>query len=135
MDLKGALSIHAKNPYGILSNGSFSEKCSRVKLINCKFDNKGIDFENSAFLYQESPEFLEKCQIILDGFSEFEAENIEFKGSFLFQVPDGFKMSVFISESGALETRLEKIIAPSWSYTYDLTHTAFRVSKSSHLIN
>lgn len=127
LEIKGAVCITGKNPYGFSEKKVFSEKCARIKLINCTFNNKGIDFENSDLLYQETPEFLEKCEIVLEGFSEFEAYNIEFKGTFYFKVPDGYKMRASLSATGALETTLEKLSEPSWFYSYHIKQAAVDV--------
>lgn len=131
LTIKGALSIVSKNLFGRNAHSHFSEKCARIKLINCRFENAGIDFENSSHIFQEVPEFLEKCEIVLEGFSEFEANDITFKGNFYFKVPDGYKMIVEVAENGRLETRLEKITKPSWIYTYQINEAAFSISKSS----
>lgn len=129
--LKGALCIVAKNPYGVTNGETFSENCGRLRLINCSFNNKGMDFQNSAGFYQESPLFFEKCEIILEGFSEFEAVDVEFKGSFYFKVPDGYKMRVFVSEDGKIEKTLEKLEAPSWIYKYEIKQTGFALTNHS----
>lgn len=126
--LKGALVINAEHPYG--KNG-IKEQCPRVKLNNCRINNKGVDYLNTSAIYQDIPLFLEKCEIYLEGFSEFEAVNINFEGNLLFKVPDGFKMIVYSTQDGAMKTELVPLEQPSWSYQYIYEKAAFKVVKSS----
>jgi UTP---glucose-1-phosphate uridylyltransferase len=119
IDLKGALKITALNPYGYKSGKrEFSEYCGRALIENCRFENTGIDLENSIHFYQDSPQFLEKCEVILEGFSEFHAKDVCFKGNYLFKVPNGYRLDVWTDEEGKVMTRASKLSEPSWTTRY-----------------
>lgn len=118
--VKGAVSIKGLNPYGYHSSQrDFSEAVSRVVIHNCVFDNQGIDWENSGRFYQDAPYFKESFEVVLEGFSEFEARDVIFKGNYKFIVPDGHKLVVSIDSEHKLITKLSKISEPSWIYHYE----------------
>ena len=120
LELKGALTVKALNPYGYQEGMRiFSEHCGRVELENCFFDNQGVDYQNSCAFYQDQPHFLECCQIILEGFSEFSARDVHFKGSHMFKVPHGYRLQITQNQDSTLEYSMIPITAPSWVQRYE----------------
>jgi UDP-N-acetylglucosamine pyrophosphorylase len=132
LNLKGALKIQSKNPYGFSNkNRTFSEKCGRVHIENCVFENLGVDYENSQNIYQDKVVYFEKCEIILEGFSEFKASGITFKGTYRFVVPDGCRLEVRENEYGKLEYHTEKITHPGWTSSYVTGKDRLLIQKSN----
>jgi hypothetical protein len=129
--LKGALKVTATNPYGFNSSSrTFSENNGRVQLTNCRFVNRGVDLENSNSFCQDLFKFHEKCEIILEGFSEFHAKDIEFKGDFLFKVPDGYRLDVYLDHDNKMVNELTRLVQPSWTSSYAIYKDHFVVLKN-----
>ncbi len=129
--LKGALKVTATNPYGFNSSSrTFSENNGRVQLTNCRFINRGVDLENSNSFCQDLFKFYEKCEIILEGFSEFHAKDIEFKGDFLFKVPDGYRLDVYLDHDNKMVNELTRLVQPSWTSSYSIYKDHFVVLKN-----
>lgn len=88
----------------------------RAILRKVTIKNRGIDLQRSVFWKGEIYRH-ESVKILLKGNAEFIAENITLEGSHTFEVPEGYKMTVY-SDKGKTATRLEKLLAPSWKWDY-----------------
>jgi UDP-N-acetylglucosamine pyrophosphorylase len=131
--IDGALKITAAHPFGKIDPKArkFTSHVPRVKLKNCRFINAGLDKENLASFYVSEPMFLEKAHIHLEGFSEFEAEGIDFKGNFLINVPDGFKVKAFVNAENEIVFEKVKLNLPSWEYQYIMGKDRFLLQESN----
>ena len=104
----GTISLSATCPF------LFSAKAARLccnKLVG-----------QSPFLYSGvQVQRHESCSIILHGRSEFSASNVLLRGDQLFEVPDGYKMTVSAGSDGAIRQSLELLQAePSWQWKYSM---------------
>lgn len=128
LDVKGALKVIAHNPYGFDKNGeSMSDKCGRCVLHRCTIINQGLDLDNVSAIHTKVPEFLETCQIILEGFSEFYASDVVFRGQVFYKVPDGFCLKVWQDDEGKLHEELKRITQASWTTSYEACQDRFYV--------
>jgi hypothetical protein len=123
LDLSGSLLVIAKCPMGHLEA---AEKGSQLKynryggycsLRNVTIKNKGYDKKTHREFWKGTISRVEHVEIVLEGFSEFIAENVEFEGSYRIDVPDGFRYTAYRDEAG-ISMRKERISVPSWQWSY-----------------
>lgn len=131
LDLQGALSIHAKNPLGLIKQDdahefSYAPTCS---LVNCSIQNEGLDVKNLCpkNAWEKQVPMLQSCQITLGECSELEAHNITFAGNIDIAVPPFTKMTVLQDETGELKFKKEQIDRPTWCWQY-------RFERDNHII-
>ena len=105
-------------------DGSFEIRSTtlmgRAYLKNITIKNLGIRKSDKNCFWSGEVQRDEKISIILQGESEFHAENLTLEGSHTFEVPDGYRLSLS-SSKGKIKTLLEKIDAPSWKWDYRIT--------------
>jgi len=119
LSLDGSLRIHAKKPLGQISTrGSltFSRHVGRAKLHNFTVKNKGIGQATVEQALNGNFDKKESCTIILDGFSEVDAENVTINGPFHLVVPDGQRATLKQGQSGEVLVSFSSIKEPSWEY-------------------
>ena len=79
----------------------------------------------------------ESCNINLHGRSEFEASNVTLRGNQLFEVPDGYKMTVSAGPNGTIRSSLTPLqTEPSWQWKYTMDATSnirLQLEKASSL--
>ncbi|CDZ79581.1 hypothetical protein BN1013_00075 [Candidatus Rubidus massiliensis] len=112
LTLDGSLVILASKQTAKLSN-----RTGRCLLKNVKIKNKGVNWEASEPIWKGNIERLESFKVILEGFSEFEAENIEFIGNFEIIVPDGYRYCATLKD-GLISIDKIKINSPKWEWKY-----------------
>jgi len=118
--LDGSLRILAKTPLGKAEDqSSFDPKVGRARLNNFTVTNKGLSERSADSALHANFEREESCTIVLEGFSEVEADNITVDGPFHLVVPDGQKAILTQEESGEITTTFEPISQPSWQYTVE----------------
>jgi len=132
LELQGSLIIRAEQALGKAdANGflAYGENEGRCKLQNVRIVNRGINREKSIDWWKNAPERDERLEIVLEGNSEFYAENLAIEGEREFVVPDGKRMIVK-EVDGDLEWSLEPMPTPAWEWEYVLHD-----DKSIKLIN
>ncbi|CAI5474612.1 unnamed protein product [Closterium sp. Yama58-4] len=97
--------------------------CGRCRLHNVTVTNRGVDWENGANVYwQHKVQRKEALRVVLRGDAEFEARDVAIVGDHVFDVPEGHRMVVSASETGIMQTRLEKLPRrrPTWEWQYSV---------------
>ena len=105
LDLDGCLIVDA---------GSLDGKCI---LENVTVTNAGINRKASNIYWQNKIFRDEELRISIHGSGEFVARDVEFVGSHIIDVPDGFRVTAFM-DGGNVGYRKEKIDHPSWEWKY-----------------
>jgi UTP---glucose-1-phosphate uridylyltransferase len=82
---------------------------SKAVLKNVKIFNKGINQKSNNVYWQNKIKRDESLKIILNKNSQFYAENINFMGDFLIEVPNNCKMIAF-QEKNKINYKTEKLI-------------------------
>lgn len=117
LTLDGSLVVDAKSLFGRNAESRFSEKAARVRLENVNVVNKGLKLESPIGYPAGQFKREESLKIILNGFSEFQAKNVVFKGNQIIEVPEGYKVTAY-EEDSKIKFLKEKIEKPSWNYHY-----------------
>lgn len=91
LDVNGSLCVIAKQPMG---SKRFSKWVPRTILRNVTVINRGVDWEASRPFWKAKYQRHESLEIVLEGFSEFVAENVCFEGAHRFEVRDGERLVV-----------------------------------------
>ena len=121
LSLDGSLQIRATQVLGEMETGilRYSHKIGRAILHNVSIENKGVDWAVGVPYWRMHLYRAETVQVDLKGWSEFDARDVQFKGSHHFVVEDGVKMVVRQGMDGLLITRVpmsEKIL---WDYSWE----------------
>lgn len=114
--VKGSLLVKADSPLG------------RCTLRQVCIENKGLDFEAAGQLWNDTLPRSEALKVILEGNGEFIAENVFFQGDQTFHVPSGHRL-VVSEEAGDLQTRLERLSAPTWHWIYQRDGDQIRLDR------
>jgi len=120
--LDGSLRVLAKEPLGstVPQQGvSFGPNVGRARLNNVSVTNKGIKDHSVDHALYATFEREESCSIILEGFSEVEADGLSIIGPFHLVVPDGQRAHLTQEPSGEITTTFESISQPSWQYSVE----------------
>lgn len=98
----------------------YSDRGGRVRLRNVRVENEGVDWEHQDNVFWKHKVWRhQSARIMLRGCSEFEAHDVTLAGDVLFEVPDGFRMSVRPGPGGAPIQELRPLGAqPSWRWEY-----------------
>jgi UTP---glucose-1-phosphate uridylyltransferase len=119
LNLDGSLRIIAEkvtgDAFGPLGR-TFTEKVGRATLNNVQIVNKGVKSLDIASVLNGSVERNESCEIVLKGFSEIVADNVQIYGNFHLVVPDRKKAILRQDSTGKIITTFESIVSPSWQY-------------------
>ena len=115
--VEGSLLIFAKNLLGHDSQGitRYSHKTGKCILKNVHVKNKGIHKKATQQYWKNQIKRHEALKIILQGHSEFYAENILFEGNHTIVVPHGERWVASQDGEGAIHYRVEK---PGWKWEY-----------------
>ncbi len=122
LDLQGSLLIHADavmghtDAQGLLN---YSERTGKCTLKNVTICNKGIDFDMPNVYWKNEIARQESCHIILRGYSEFYAENLNLTGDFFIEVEDGYRVTARQQE-GEIVFIKELLADVSWHWNYHL---------------
>lgn len=116
--LDGSLLVHSKNVLGHDSQGitRYSQRTGKCYLKNVTIRNRGIYRKNRQEYWRNKIRRVESFKIILQGYSEFYAENILFEGNHSVVVPDGQRWIARQSSQGQIEYQIEK---PGWKWNYE----------------
>ncbi|CAI7812542.1 unnamed protein product, partial [Closterium sp. NIES-53] len=127
MQVSGSLLIEADAVTGSMDTQfrttQLCQGCGRCQLHNVTVTNRGVDWESRANVYwQDRVQRKEALRVVLRGDAEFEARDVAIVGDHVFDVPEGHRMVVFASETGAMQTRLEKLPGrrPTWEWQYSV---------------
>ena len=97
----------------------YGDKVGRCTLRNVKVVNKGINHKEANTYWKNLVEREEELRIVLQGNSEFFAENVCFKGGQTIHVPDGYRCTA-IQRENSVELQLEKQQPKkSWTWVYN----------------
>ncbi|CAI5502747.1 unnamed protein product [Closterium sp. Naga37s-1] len=125
--VSGSLLIEADAVTGSLDpqlgTTQLGQGCGRCQLHNVTVTNRGVDWDNGANVYwQDRVQRKEALRVVLRGDAEFEARDVAIVGDHVFDVPEGHRMVVFASDTGAMQTRLEKLPGrrPTWEWQYSV---------------
>lgn len=115
--LDGSLLVLAKNVLGHDSQGivRYSHKTGKCVLNNVRVKNKGIHRKATRHYWKNQIKRHEALTIILQGHSEFYAENITYEGKQTLIIPPGERWIATQAPNGAITYRIEK---PSWKWEY-----------------
>jgi UTP---glucose-1-phosphate uridylyltransferase len=91
LELDGSLRIEAKQSLGAKR---FSKWAPRAILRNVSVRNRGVDWDRSRPFWKGKYQRREFLEIVLEGCSEFVAENVCFEGTHRFEVHDGERVIV-----------------------------------------
>lgn len=111
------LLLHSCRIQGSLLIRAESFKRGRCYLYNVVVRNKGIDRSQKNIYWKNQIKRHEAFEIILQGESEFFAEDLELDGDHKIEVPHGHRTIAYKKE-GRIFFRTEKIATPSWSWNY-----------------
>jgi len=117
--LNGSLLIFADSVSGHIEEGlrNYSERVGRCELKNVKVINEGIKKDSKNNFWKGKYEREESLKIQLEANAEFSAEDVTFRGSYTFKVPENTRLTVF-EEGSEIKTREEKIEKASWHWKY-----------------
>ncbi len=119
LSLDGSLRILARTPTGPLCGKvgrKFSDNVGRARLTNVTVANKGPKTRDITAVLKGTVDRHESCEIILEGFSEVEANGLTLSGDFRLVVPDGKRAILSNDQAGNVVTKIEDIATPSWQY-------------------
>ena len=120
MTLNGSLFIHAEKVLGdvVDDNLQFSNNTGKCVLRNVRIINKGIDRSCDNIYWKNRIERKESCMILLQGNSEFIAEDVTLHGDLMISVKDGERLTAK-NEDGEVVFVRKKIsrTEPLWNYT------------------
>lgn len=117
LSLDGTCLVYARNLLGHDSQGTirYSQKTGKCILKNVTVINKGINRKISQDYWKNKIKRFEALKIVLQGHSEFYAEDVTFKGHHMIVVPDGERWIAKQKEDGEIEYQIEK---PDWKWSY-----------------
>jgi hypothetical protein len=123
LTLEGSLIIAADAPIGAKDSQGivhYTAAGGRCILKNVTVRNRGIDREADNCYWSSTIMRHESVRVILNGNSEFVAENVIFEGDYLIEVPDGWRW-IAVEEGGRLRFDKEKVgvAAGLWQYVFD----------------
>lgn len=115
LKLEGSLLIEAKQVLGSLKDGRtcYDQNTGKCHLKNVTVKNLGIDRQSENSYWQSKIARKEALEIVLEGRSEFYAENVTFSGKQRWTVPDGERWIVSQQANGELKIKVEQ---PSWEW-------------------
>lgn len=122
LHLNGSLLITAKNALGHDSQGilRYSNKTGKCILKNVHVKNKGINRKATQNYWKNHIKRQECFTLVLEGHSEFYAENVTFEGNLTLAIPDGERWVASQDASGHIHYRIEK---PTWRWSYSEAHS------------
>lgn len=136
VQLDGSMIIMAENVMGSTmtdKNGEnvlqYGRRCGRCKLQNVKVQNEGIDWSADENVYwKHDVQRFEALKVILHGNAEFEATDVTLKGDHVFEVPNGYKLTITPGNTGLavqldpIENRVMDCGSWFWNYKIKGTH-------------
>ncbi len=102
------------DPQGILQ---YSDRVGRVLLKNVTITNQGVDYSRDNIFWKPTIYRQESCRILLEGCSEFEANDVTFEGDHQITVEDGYKVTAQQAGKWVIFMK-ERIQEPSWCWDY-----------------
>ena len=117
LELDGSLLVIAKNILGHDSQGilRYSHNTGKCWLKNVKVKNKGINRKTTTHYWKNQIKRHQSLKIILQGHSEFYAEDIIFEGEQTVVVPHGERWIAIQQGNGRIKYHVEK---PDWKWKY-----------------
>ena len=126
LDLDGSLLVFAKNILGHDSQGivRYSQKTGKCILKNVKVRNRGINRKATTHYWKNQIKRHQALKIVLQGHSEFYAENIIFEGEQTIVVPHGERWIATQDSNSRIKYTIEK---PSWHWQYQEENAAIKL--------
>lgn len=107
LTLDGCLEVHSPTLEG------------RLVLKNVTIQNAGIDLTQENLFWKHRIFKSEEMKIVLQGRSEFYAENITFKGPFSLTVPDQTRLIAYMDQDTVSFKEEPLSPAPLWTYAFN----------------
>jgi len=121
--VEGSLRVVAERPLGPLDGEGrlcYSARVGQCILRNVRVQNLGVDWKASQPFWKMSLQRKESVEILLEGHSLFEAEDVVLRGAHRFVVKDGVHMKVRQKEDGSLVVVEEPLLGEGlWRYEWD----------------
>ncbi len=129
LDLAGSLLVRAHNIMGHDSQGilRYSQRTGKCVLKNVAVKNAGIQRSPSNCYWKNQIKRTQSLTLILEGHSEFYAENVTFNGNQTIIVPDGERWIASQNPSGAISFVKERA---GWEWNYTLEADSLRSGHS-----
>ncbi len=126
--LDGSLLIHAKNTLGHNSQGiiRYSQRTGKCFLKNVTVVNKGINRKTTTNYWKNQIKRHQALKIVLQGHSEFYAENVAFHGDKTIVVPNGERWIASQEADGRIRFQVEKA-GWKWEYSREREEILFNV--------
>lgn len=118
--LQGSLKITADQVMGEYTEQGqirYSDQTGKCTLKGVHIVNQGIDTGASQCYWKNEIQRKELCEIIIHGNGEFIAENVRLEGNWRVEVEAGWRVRAHQEEGRCVLTH-EKILEPSWQWTY-----------------
>lgn len=128
--IEGSLLIEAKQILGHYDEEGklcYSSQTGGCYLKNVRICNKGIDDKAGNIFWKNRIFRREHCQIILEGHSEFVAEDVVFEGDFHITVPDGVRVVAKMVQDELVLLQEPLVKADSY-YHYSIERSKIRVN-------
>jgi len=113
LTLDGSLLIEAYQITGKINPETklrqFSDEVGRCRLLNVQVVNQGIDRSVKNCYWKGQIQRKEALKIILEGNSEFIAENVVFHGAREIHVPDNTRCRALLAQDGSVELLFEQL--------------------------
>lgn len=130
LHLRGSLLVEAKNLLGDSHESTihYSQKTGKCILKNVVIENEGIERELTTTYWRNKPKRHQAFKIVLEGHSEFYAENVTWKGEHTIIVPDGVRL---IAEMKGEEVIFRKEKAGwVWRYVFESVGSSWAITLS-----
>lgn len=126
--VEGSVLIFAKNVLGHDTQGitRYSHTTGKCVLKNVHVKNKGVHPKSSDY-WKNQLKRVEALKIILQGHSEFYAENVVFQGNQTIVVPHGERWTATQTSEGEIRYLVEK---PSWKWNYVVENNAIILKRN-----
>lgn len=119
--IDGSLRVYAENPIGFTDQEGvlhYSSHGGRCQLRNVSVYNRGVDWTRAAPFWKMAYTPLETVEIVLQGNSEFVAEDLRLEGGHRFVVAAGTQMRVF-QRGSTLCTEISPLEGALWDYSWE----------------
>lgn len=123
LSLAGSLLILAENPLGtqdaagVIQYGIGEGRCI---LRDVSIVNKGVDWSCHERFWMGQIARVETLHIAISGAGEFVAEGVTFHGAYFIEVPDGYRVTAYMT-AGGVAFKKERIVQPSWCWRYSFS--------------
>lgn len=131
LSLRGSLKITADQVMGDCTGEGlirYSNQTGKCTLKGVQIVNQGIDTVANQCYWKNEIQRKELCEIILHGNAEFIAQNVRLEGNWRIEVESGWRVRAR-QEEGRCVLAYEKILEPSWQWTYHFENDMLLLKK------